>query len=124
LPERIRPVNNQAVKNVERITVRFELRGRVQGVGCRAQVQKRVTVLAKELQEPIAGWVRNLPGGEVEVVVQASRVGIERVEVLLATGLNFPVRVDFVARASFETAEIADEFRIFQIRRGPGPRRP
>ncbi|OGR90615.1 MAG: hypothetical protein A2992_00165 [Elusimicrobia bacterium RIFCSPLOWO2_01_FULL_59_12] len=48
------------------------IKGRVQGVGYR--------FFAQDAAEPFAlkGWVRNLPGGDVECVVEGPRLAIER----------------------------------------------
>lgn len=46
--------------------IRIVVRGRVQGVGFRHYTRQ----LAHRLQ--VAGWVRNLPGGEVEVLARVS----------------------------------------------------
>lgn len=46
--------------------IRVIVKGRVQGVGFRMYTQH----LAHRLEVP--GWVRNLPGGEVEVLAQVS----------------------------------------------------
>ena len=46
--------------------VRYLVAGRVQGVGYRAATLRRGSALE------ISGWVRNLPGGEVEVVATGS----------------------------------------------------
>lgn len=47
-------------------TIRVIVRGRVQGVGFRAFVQQTAQALG------VAGWVRNLPGGDVEVVARVT----------------------------------------------------
>ncbi|HEY8417821.1 MAG TPA: acylphosphatase [Limnochordales bacterium] len=44
----------------------WRVRGRVQGVGFRAFVQRHGRALG------LAGWVRNLPDGSVEVVAQGA----------------------------------------------------
>lgn len=47
------------------IALRVLIRGRVQGVGYRAWVVKQVAQ-----NQGIAGWVRNLPDGQVEALFQ------------------------------------------------------
>jgi acylphosphatase len=49
------------------ICVRVRVSGRVQGVGYR----HFTTIHAKELE--VKGWVRNLPGGGVEALLQGER---------------------------------------------------
>jgi len=49
------------------ICVRVRVSGRVQGVGYR----HFTTIHAKELE--VTGWVRNLPGGGVEALLQGER---------------------------------------------------
>jgi len=49
------------------ICLRVRVSGRVQGVGYR----RFVTVHAKELK--VSGWVRNLPGGGVEALLQGDK---------------------------------------------------
>ncbi|MGB3943437.1 MAG: acylphosphatase [Methanothrix sp.] len=49
------------------ICFRVRVSGRVQGVGYR----RFVTVHAKELE--VLGWVRNLPGGGVEALLQGDK---------------------------------------------------
>jgi acylphosphatase len=65
------------------IVRRFIVRGRVQGVGFRyAAAQK-----AKE--NNLAGWVRNLPAGEVETVVQGAQQALEDFENWLWQGPEY-----------------------------------
>ena len=54
--------------------------GDVQGVGFRYFVQRR----AEEMG--LAGWVRNLPDGSVEVVAEGSRAALGRLLELLGKG--------------------------------------
>jgi len=49
------------------ICIRVRVSGRVQGVGYR----HFTTIHAKELE--VVGWVRNLPGGGVEALLQGER---------------------------------------------------
>lgn len=46
--------------------------GRVQGVFFRADTREKALSLG------LAGWVRNLPGGEVEAVFEGERAAVER----------------------------------------------
>lgn len=54
--------------------------GEVQGVGFRYFVQRR----AEEMG--LAGWVRNLPDGSVEVVAEGGRAALGRLLELLGQG--------------------------------------
>jgi acylphosphatase len=56
------------------------VRGRVQGVGFRYYVREHARALR------IAGWVRNLPDGSVEVLAQGSQDAVERLRAALVAG--------------------------------------
>jgi acylphosphatase len=53
---------------------RLLISGRVQGVGFRWFTMERASF------EGITGWVRNLPGGEVEVLAEGEAESMERFE--------------------------------------------
>jgi acylphosphatase len=57
-----------------RITRRYVVRGRVQGVGFRYFTQ------AAAVQEDVQGWVRNLPDGSVEALASGAPDAVERFE--------------------------------------------
>ena len=59
---------------------RFLLSGRVQGVGFRWYTREAAAV------ENLAGWVRNLPDGRVEALVQGDREAVDRFGRQLARG--------------------------------------
>lgn len=61
-------------------TVRFVVSGRVQGVGYRWFVMREATRL------DLAGFVRNLPDGSVEVVARGSTPALALLESALAQG--------------------------------------
>lgn len=71
--------------------------GRVQGVGFRYFTQGEATALG------LAGWVRNLPGGEVQLEAEGTR---ERVDELIAAVRRGPAlsRVDDVRLTDRPTA--------------------
>jgi acylphosphatase len=62
------------------MTVRFVVRGIVQGVGFRYYVLRRSRALG------IAGWVRNLPDGSVEIVASGTPDQLNTVESWLHEG--------------------------------------
>jgi acylphosphatase len=63
-----------------RIARRFHVSGRVQGVGFRYFTQDVA------IREGVTGYVRNLPDGRVEVVVEGEREAVTRVERAVRTG--------------------------------------
>lgn len=68
---------------------RLLISGRVQGVGFRWFAIERASL------EGIAGFVRNLPGGEVEVVAEGAAEAMERFERAIRRGPG-QARVDEV----------------------------
>ena len=63
-----------------RIARRFVISGRVQGVGFRWFTQDTAA------REGATGWVRNLPDGRVEALVEGDEESVTRVERALRTG--------------------------------------
>jgi acylphosphatase len=57
-----------------RVARRFLIRGRVQGVGFRYFTESAAA------REGLHGWVRNLPGGGVEVRAEGEAEAVERFE--------------------------------------------
>jgi acylphosphatase len=84
---------------------RFIVRGRVQGVGFRWFVEREAHLLG------IAGWVRNLPDGGVEVLAMGTAQQLSGLHSRLREGPRAS-RVDSVE--VFETQPVAglDSFRI------------
>jgi acylphosphatase len=85
---------------------RFRVVGRVQGVGFRFFVQESASL------DGIVGWVRNLPDGSVEVVVEGDREAVTRFERHVRRG---------PAQARVEDVEVQDvqasgRLRGFEIR--------
>lgn len=68
------------------------MRGRVQGVGFRASVRARARSLG------VAGWVRNLRDGSVEVAVEGRSAEVAALESYCSVGPAF-ARVDRVEAA-------------------------
>jgi len=63
-----------------RVARRFVIRGRVQGVGFRWFTKDAAT------REGATGWVRNLPDGAVEALVEGETEAVIRIERALRTG--------------------------------------
>jgi acylphosphatase len=80
--------------------------GRVQGVGFRASAYDEARSLA------LAGWVRNLPAGEVEIMAEGKR---ENLEMLLAWAHSGPPGAR-VVHVQEEWASATGEFADFRIR--------
>jgi acylphosphatase len=59
---------------------RYLISGRVQGVGFRYFIEARAAV------EGVHGWVRNLPDGRVEALLEGDRESVERLQALLNRG--------------------------------------
>lgn len=64
----------------ERVRAHAVVTGRVQGVFFRQSTAEEARAAGA------AGWVRNLPGGEVEAVFEGSRPAVERALAFVATG--------------------------------------
>lgn len=87
--------------------VRFRVSGRVQGVAYRA------SAVDAAVQHGCVGWVRNLPTGDVDGLVQGEA---SAVDAFLAWAARGPAsaRVD---RLLTDDEEVADDLRRFEIRR-------
>ena len=59
---------------------RFLISGRVQGVGFRFFVEARAAA------EGVHGWVRNLPDGRVEALLEGDETSVDRMEAALWQG--------------------------------------
>jgi acylphosphatase len=87
-------------------TERFEVAGRVQGVGYRWFVRQQARALR------LGGWVRNLPSGDVELVAAGSASALDTLEHALRAGPP-GARVDGVTRRPAEgESEVPDPFVI------------
>lgn len=93
------------------IAKRVLLEGRVQGVGCRAQVQEWVESIGH-----ISGYVQNLSDGRVELFVKGDNWRIERLIGILRGKMYPPVKIDRVLEEDldFSKAEINEGFRILK----------
>ncbi len=87
-------------------TERFEIVGRVQGVGFRWFVREQARALE------LAGWVRNLPSGNVELVAAGPQPALDKLEVAVRDGPP-GARVERVTRRRTDAdAELAVPFDI------------
>ena len=86
------------------ITRHYLVEGKVQGVGFRRFLLKRVQPLG------VSGWVRNLEDGRVEAVLQGAEQDVIRAEVYLRRGPESG-SVDRVEVREVK-AEPMEEFRI------------
>lgn len=89
------------------MTAQYLVSGEVQGVGFRYFVSRKARALS------LAGWVRNLPDGRVEVVARGASIELRTLEDALARGPG-SARV-----ASVDKSEISDEVsvpRVFEVR--------
>lgn len=88
------------------ICLRSLISGRVQGVGYRYSTREKAMALG------LAGWVRNLPDGRVEAVVEGDRTQVIRLVEWLQSGPS-AARVDAVKTAE----QPLQHFATFEIRR-------
>ena len=85
--------------------IRAVVTGRVQGVYFRAFTQEE----AERLQ--LTGWVRNLPGGEVETLFCGSAEHVDQMLNWLSTGSPHS-RVDHIKAEKVENDESFHDFSI------------
>ncbi|HEY6417454.1 MAG TPA: acylphosphatase [Candidatus Binataceae bacterium] len=90
----------------ERARLRLLISGRVQGVGFRYTAYDEARDLG------LIGWVRNLPGGKVELVAEGRR---EKLQILAAWANQGP-RMANVASVREEWSDFTGEFSEFKIR--------
>ncbi len=84
---------------------RFQIGGRVQGVGFRLFIEARAAA------EGVHGYVRNLPDGEVEAVVEGDEEAVDRMEIALGRGPSL-ARVDSFIVEPIEPTRRATGFAI------------
>lgn len=89
-----------------RARIRLIISGRVQGVGFRFSAHDEAKDLA------LAGWVRNLPGGDVEIVAEGRR---EKLKMLVAWAHLGPSSAH-VTDVREEWLDFTGEFTEFRIR--------
>ena len=88
-----------------RIARRYLVIGRVQGVGFRYFVQDAAA------REGVTGYVRNLPDGSVEALVEGDAEAVTRVERAIRSGPG-GARVEDV---SVDTLEPTGAYRSFRV---------
>lgn len=84
---------------------RFLIGGRVQGVGFRMFVEARAAA------EGVHGYVRNLPDGRVEALVEGDEETVDRMELALGRG-PIGARVDSFVVEPVEPSRRATGFSI------------
>jgi acylphosphatase len=87
-----------------RQTIHFA--GEVQGVGF------RYTALQVATSYPVTGFVRNLPNGQVEMVVEGKRESVDA----FVNALAFRMR-NHIHQSTVESSSVTGEFDGFNIRR-------
>ena len=80
--------------------------GRVQGVGFRFSAYDEAKDLA------LAGWVRNLPNGDVEILAEGSRENLQ----MLAAWAHLGPPSARVTKVREESSDYTGEFTEFRIR--------
>ena len=85
---------------------RFVISGRVQGVGFRFFIENAAR------QESVGGWVRNLPDGRVEAVIEGDQEAVTRLEGKIRRG-PAAARIDAV-ETEFEAP--SGRMREFEIK--------
>jgi acylphosphatase len=88
-----------------RVARRYVITGRVQGVGFRYFTQDAA------LREGVTGWVRNLPDGRVEALVEGDAEAVTRVERAVRSGPR-GARVETV---SVDVEEPTGAYRTFSV---------
>src|SRR5258708_1181722 len=86
--------------------IRLMIRGRVQGVGFRFAACEQAKNLA------VAGWVRNLPGREVEIGAEGERKNLEMLAEWGHRGPTYAV----VDEVSIEWSPFSGDLKSFAIR--------
>jgi acylphosphatase len=95
-----------AQKQNGRARLHLIISGRVQGVGFRFAAYDEAKQLA------LAGWVRNMSGGEVEIVAEGSRENLQ----MLAAWAHLGPPSAHVTAVREEWLDFTGEFTDFRIR--------
>ena len=91
------------------VQARLFISGLVQGVGFRRFIQKQALEMA------VGGWVRNLPDGKVEVLLQGER---QEVEMVIESCRQGPFMAE-IEEVEIEWEEITQEHIDFAVRNMP-----
>jgi acylphosphatase len=86
------------------VAIRAIVRGRVQGVGFR--------YFALDKARRVAGWIRNLPSGEVELHVQGSQPEVDTLLEWIRTGPRSAV----VSQVDRQVVPVDPDLRGFTVR--------
>ena len=87
-------------------TLKVKICGRVQGVAFREYTRRQAHTLG------LTGWVRNLPDGAVEAVIQGEPATLHAMQTWLQTGSPY----SDVKSLAVEKLEHSDVFNDFSIR--------
>ena len=93
-------------KQKDRARLHLVISGRVQGVGFRFSAYDEAKDLA------LAGWVRNLPNGNVEIVAEGSRENLQ----MLAAWAHLGPPSAHVTQVREDWLDSTGEFTDFRIR--------
>ena len=82
--------------------------GRVQGLNFRSSLRE------KAQSSKITGWVKNIPSGEVEAILEGDEKKIRSLIEWCRTNNSYPLRVD---KIQCSMGKYKGEFKKFEIRR-------
>lgn len=94
---------------MKKITKYLQVEGLVQGVGYRASLS------AIALKYKVNGWVRNLPDGNVEAIIQADEKLIEKLILWCKKGPS-KANVTKVVVTDLSDSELYTEYEKFEIK--------
>ncbi len=97
-----------SMSNGENARVHIRISGQVQGVYYRASASEQARVLG------LVGWVRNLPGGEVELLAEGPQAQLEQ----LVTWCHLGPPAARVESVQADYAAASGEFHEFRVQRG------
>jgi acylphosphatase len=100
-------VSEDPPQGAEPIRAHLYISGRVQGVGFRASTEGEARRIGR-----LVGWVKNLPDGRVEAVIQGPR---DQVEKLVQWCRKGPASAE-VTGVERKDEPTADDFKTFDVR--------